>query len=84
MGDLNISAGGCLEKETSPDFSLQAIYYEAFFEALTSLSFKGNVMVAPSDMWETNSMVSESVFPNIGASIRNKPAEGIVKAWYAR
>lgn len=84
MGDLNISVSGCLEKETSPDFSLQAIYYEAFFEALSSLTFKGNVMVAPGDMWETNSMVSESVFPNIGASIRNKPAEGIIKSWYAR
>ena len=46
--------------------------------------YKGNVIVAPGDMWETNSMVSESVFPNIGASIRNKPAEGLIKAWYAR
>lgn len=84
MGNLNISTSGCLERETSPDFSLQAIYYEAFFEALSSLSFKGNVIVAPGDMWQTNSMVSEYVFPNIGASIRNKPAEGIIKAWYAR
>lgn len=84
MGSLNTSVTGCLEKETSPDFSLQAIYYEAFFEALAGIAIKGNVIVAPGDMWETNSMVSESVFPNIGASIRNKPAEGQIKAWYAR
>lgn len=84
MGNLNTSSSGCLEKETTPDFSLQAIYYEAFFEALASINLKGNIIVAPGDMWTTNSMVSESVFPNIGASIRNKPAEGIIKAWYAR
>lgn len=84
MGSLNTSSNGCLEKETSPDFSLQAVYYEAFFEALAGINLKGNIIVAPGDMWETNSVISESVFPNIGASIRNKPAEGIIKAWYAR
>ena len=84
MGSLNTSTTGCLEKETSADFSLQAIYFEAFFEALASLSFKGEVIVAPDDMWQTNSMGSDAVFPNIGSSIRNKPAEGIVKAWFAR
>ncbi len=84
MGSFNTSTSGCLERETAPDFSLQAIYYEALFEALAGINFKGNIIVAPGDMWETNSMVSESVFPNIGASIRNKPAEGVIKTWFAR
>ena len=84
MGNLNMSDSGCIERDTSPDFSMQAIYYEAVFEYLSSLTFKGNVIVAPGDMWETDSMISIDVFPNIAATIRNKPAEGIVKSWFAR
>jgi hypothetical protein len=84
VNELNISSSSCIQRQTQPDFSIQAIYYEAFFRALASRTFKGQVIVAPGDMWETDSLVSDAVFPNIGATIRNKPAEGLIKAWFAR
>lgn len=80
---INTSNSACIQKDTSPDFSLQAIYYEAAFEYLSNIAFKGSVIIGPGDMWETDSMISNSVFPNIGATVRNKPAEGIIKSWYA-
>lgn len=84
MGNLNTSSSSCIERDTAPDFSLQATYYEAVLEYISTLPFKGNAIVAPGDMWETDSMISNEVFPNIGATIRNKPAEGVVKLWYAK
>jgi hypothetical protein len=36
------------------------------------------------DYWETDSLMPFTAFPNIATSFRNKPAEGIVKAWFAR
>lgn len=84
VNELNMSNSTCIQRQTLPDFSLQAIYFEAFFQALASRSFKGQLIVAPADMWATDSLVSDAVFPNIGATIRNKPAEGLIKAWFAR
>jgi hypothetical protein len=84
IGDLNTSNTACIQRDTTPDFSVQAIIYEAALESIASLNLKGTIMVAPGDMWETDSMVSKNVFPNLGATIRNKPAEGILKAWYAK
>lgn len=84
VNELNVSSNTCIQRQTQPDFSLQAIYYEAFFEALASRSFKAQVIVAPGELWQTDSLVSEAVYPNLGATFRNKPAEGLIKAWFAR
>ena len=83
IGDLNGSATSCLQRETSPDFSIQAIFFEAVFESLKSLNLNSKIIPLPSGYWETNSMISTDLFPNLGSTIRNKPAEGIVKAWFA-
>ena len=82
IGDLNISETTCLQREIQPDFSVQAIFFEAAFEGLASLDLKSTIIPLPTDYWETDSMVSQTVFPNLGSTIRNKPAEGIVKIWY--
>lgn len=82
IGNLNIDNSICLQKQTLPDFSVQAIFFEAVFESLVKLNLSSKIIPIPMDYWETDSMVSTSVFPNLGSTIRNKPAEGIVKKWY--
>jgi len=88
IGDLNTTDAACIQKNTTPDFSLQAIYLEAHLEAIAALSLKNaKLMVVANDFWITDSMVSgvpNGVFPNIGSSLRNKPAEGVLKTWYAK
>jgi hypothetical protein len=84
IGSLNPSNGNCLQREISPDYSIQAIFFEAAFEALNSMSLSSNIIPLAMDYWQTDSMVSNTVFPSLGSTIRNKPAEGILKAWYAK
>ncbi len=84
FGDLVGSQNECLQRKTDPDFSLQAIYLEAAFEFLNSQAFSNNPTIMIGDYWVTDSIEATNVFPNIGLSFRNKPAEGIVKAWFAK
>lgn len=76
----------CIERATVPDFSLQAIVFEATFEAIAEVSrtVTSPLMVNVLDYWETDSLMPFLAFPSIATSFRNKPAEGIVKAWFAR
>ena len=84
LGDLNVSTGTCMQRDTPTDFSLQAIVYEAIFETIKENSFKVSPIVMIGDYWETDSLIPQTAFPNIAASFRNKPAEGVVKRWYAK
>ena len=86
FGSLNAShlSKDCIELNTTVDFSLQAIVYEAILEGINSLNPKSNMIFAPGEYWETDSLVPQSAFPNIAASPRNKPAEGILKMWFKR
>lgn len=83
IGDLNIS-NTCTQKVTPTDFSLQAIIYEATLEALNGASVPAGSIIFASDYWQSDSLIAGSVFPNIGSTIRNKPAEGILKLWFSR
>jgi len=74
----------CLQKEVNTDFSIQAIFMEAAMEFLNEQNFTKNPIVMVNDYWVTDSIIPTNVFPNISLSFRNKPAEGIVKAWFAR
>lgn len=84
MGTLNGSQTECVQRGTSPDFSLQAIVYEATLEILGTLPNPAGLIIFASDYWETDPLIPQTAYPNIGASFRNKPAEGIVRAWFAR
>jgi hypothetical protein len=84
VGDFNGTADTCIQRETSPDFSVQAIVHEAMLESLNQLTMTSTLIVGVSDYWETDSLMPFTAFPNLAFSIRNKPAEGIVKAWFAR
>ncbi|MEI7815978.1 MAG: hypothetical protein WCI45_02190 [Desulfuromonadales bacterium] len=84
IGDLNPSPTACAQRDTKTDFSLQAIVYEASFEKLNETNLKSNIIVVTGDYWETESLKPETAFPNLAMSPRNKPAEGILKMWFAR
>ena len=84
MGDLQASSSNCVQKGMQPDFSLQAIVYEASMEIINSLPISSNVMVLAGDYWKTDSLIPQTAFPNLANSPRNKPAEGILKVWFAR
>jgi hypothetical protein len=85
LGSFENPRDACIERSTTTDFSLQAIVHEASLEAINSLTpQKSKLMVEIFDYWETDSLAPYTAFPNIATSIRNKPAEGIVKAWFAR
>jgi len=82
QGDITTTV--CAQKNTAPDFALQANYFEAALEFIQELESQMDLMVFAGEYWETDSLISDVVFPNIGATIRNKPAEGVVKAWFQK
>lgn len=81
---FDITPGMCVQREIQPDFSLQAVVIEGFFEAIQSANLDNLKMVTIGDYWETDSMYSKDLFPNIGTTFRNKPAEGVIQQWFAR
>lgn len=74
----------CLQKQTKTDFSLQAIAYEAMLEHVNQLPASAKITLIPQGYWQTDVIKPYTAFPNISESIRNKPAESILKAWYAK
>jgi hypothetical protein len=74
----------CIQAQTISNFALQAIIIEAQLETFASLALSAGSMVGVSDYWQTDFMSAAGpTFPNIASSIRNKPAEAIVKQWFA-
>lgn len=85
VGALNVDNTACIEREQLPDFSMQAIVYEASLEAINKITTTHSTLIVNMmDYWETDSLMPFTAFPNIATSFRNKPAEGVVKAWFAR
>ena len=77
-----IDNNACVQRKTKPDFALQAIVHEAQLEMIKE-SGVSNLIVLLFDYWETDTLLPETAFPNIATSIRNKPAEGVVRQWFA-
>ena len=84
LGTLDTSADACAEREAVTDFSMQAIVMEATLEAINEFPWQSPPIVAVGDYWQTDSLMPFTAFPNIAYSVRNKPAEGILKWWFAR
>lgn len=76
----------CYQKDLTVDFSSQAIAYEALMEALKKSQNKYlNIgAVDTYGYWFTDVMLPDTSQPQIAQSIRNKPAESIVKAWFGK
>jgi hypothetical protein len=81
---FDTSPNECVQRSMEADFSLQSIITEGSFEAIKGLNMENLKMVIIGDYWETDSMYSKDLFPNLGTTFRNKPAEGIVQKWYER
>lgn len=84
MGNLNTSLSTCIQKNTKPDFALQAIVVHAVLEKLNNSNLPYGSMVLILDYWQTDTIHPGVAFPNLASSIRNKPAEGIVKSWFSK
>ena len=74
----------CIQKDVVPDFALQAVIIEGFFRALSTIDNSTPLSVLLDNYWQTDNLLPQTAFPNIGESFRNKPAEAIVRSWYAR
>jgi len=74
----------CIQRTIDPDFSVQAIAYEAILEEINSYKLVSTKMVFAGDYLLTNSLLPTDAFPNLHSSPRNKPAEGILKKWYEK
>jgi hypothetical protein len=66
------------------DFSLQAMFHEAYLEVLKEQTFFDIHAVQAADYWLVDSLTPSNTFPNLAFSPRDKPSEAILKAWFAR
>lgn len=76
----------CYQKDLVVDFSSQAIAYEALMEAIKA-SHKKVINIGAVDTygyWFTDVMLPDTSQPQMAQSVRNKPAESIVKAWFVK
>ena len=73
----------CYQRTLSTDFSIQAIMLEGSLEYINSLNYNSPIIVFPGQYLLTDGLEFHTTFPNISWSIRNKPAEGLLKVWYA-
>ena len=78
---IHSTPGRCLQAEISAEFSLQAILYEAALEAAFGIPGfdPGGIGI---DYWQTDGVLPSNTFPNVAYSVRNKPAEQVVRQWF--
>lgn len=77
----------CVQETFTTDLSIQAMGIEALLQAISKQDyFKNGGVDLSASYWHTDEVYPESRrgFPNISQSIRNKPAEAIVKSWFVR
>ena len=80
----------CVQKTYTTDFSVQAIGYEAMLRAVNEQTyFKNNTVNIDAGYWLTDDLTprlseAQPGFPNLHQSVRNKPAEAIVKYWFGK
>ena len=74
----------CYQTKLKPDFSVQAIAYEAMMEAIKEAHGKF-LNVAAVDTYGysfTDVLLPQVSLPQMSHSVRNKPAESIIKEWF--
>lgn len=76
----------CYQKNLEVDFGAQAIAYEAMLEAIKDAHTKYFTVggIDSYGYWFTDVMLPDTSQPQIAQSIRNKPAESIVREWFKR
>jgi len=78
------SDDACVQRTMKTDFSLQAMWHEAYLEVLSEQTFFVIDAVQDGDWWPVDSVTPSTTFPNLAYSPRDKPSESILRAWYAR
>ena len=76
----------CYQRNLKVDFGVQAIAYEAMMEAIKQ-AHNNYFTVGGVDSygyWFTDVILPDVSQPQIAQSVRNKPAESIVKEWFKR
>jgi len=78
-----------LQRNATTSFSAQAVAYEAALELANEQTYvttggAGSYGYAFFDLLSETRTANSVTFPNISNSIRNKPAEGIVRDWFRR
>ena len=87
VADFNtifVSDKNCIQRAMKPDFAQQARLLHAQLVVAsqqTALQVYGVEMGA---YWMVDQLTPSSTFPHIAVSARNKPAEGVLKAWFRR
>jgi hypothetical protein len=76
----------CIQNNYVTDFSIQAMGVEAALQAIVSQNkFTTGSVDFHSSYWHTDTVTPGAEgFPNLSQSIRNKPAENIIKYWFAK
>lgn len=74
----------CIQRNQRTDFSLQAQHIEAYLEAIREQTSFTVRSVEVADYWLTDNLTPGATFPNLAFSVRNKPAEGVIRAWFKR
>ena len=80
----------CPQLTYKTDFSVQAIGYEALLQVVNEQKyFKNSAVNIDVGYWLTDDLTPHITgthpgFPNLNQSVRNKPAEAIVKYWFSR
>jgi hypothetical protein len=76
----------CYQRKLEADFSLQAVAYEGLLEAIKEFH-KTYLTVSVVDTygyWFSDVILPDQSFQQLGATVRNKPAESIVYQWFKR
>ena len=85
--------GDCLQNRVVTDFSIQAITMEALLEFFATQDYVPVYSLDSNNYWHTDTIIPVpcnnlkavcGFFPNLSASIRNKPAEVILYKWFRR
>ena len=84
-GAMSNDASNCTQLSYVTDFSVQSLGMEAFLETLNQQSSSRILgLNFSTSYWLTDNLTPYPAFPNTSQSFRNKPAEQIIKYWFAR
>jgi len=82
---------GCPQYDVQTDYSVQALGMEAMFQAISEqTTYSSAGFQYSSGYWLSDATLPSpasaprAAFPNFSQSIRNKPAEAIMQAWFRR
>lgn len=82
VGVIAQTGSGCIQNQKQTDFSIQAMTHEAMLEAIRDQTYFQTYGVVTDGYWLTPNLMPQSTFPNIAVSIRNKPAEALMRQWF--